>query len=297
MENTSYEDKRTVKFFQKHRKLFLGLGILALFFGLSVASQALYNRFSYHEVYTESSNTGYYTDGICKTIGINLHGTLLTYIPKHSENDSSYDFDYDVVSSEDIIWTIKKANDDPYIKAIAIEVDSNGGLPVAGEEISKAVENSGKPVVAFIRQTGASAAYWSISGADKIFASKNSDVGSIGVTMSYLNKVNKNKKDGYTYEQLSSGKYKDSGDPDKELTYDERAIFLRDVKILHQNFIESVSKNRKMPIEKVRQIADGSTVLGEKAKELGLIDEIGGIDEVEKYLNETLGEKSSICWQ
>lgn len=233
----------------------------------------------------------------CSVQGINLHGSLLTYIPEHSESDSSSDFDYDSIGSEDITWMIDEANEDPNIKAIVIEVDSSGGLPVAGEEVANAIEASEKPVVGLIRQMGASASYWAISSADRIFASKNSDVGSIGVTQSYLQDVNKNKKDGYEYIPLTTGKFKDTGNPSKPLTVEDRALLMRDLKIVYQNFVEAVSKNRNIPIEKVRQIADGSTVLGERAKELGLIDEIGGINEVEKYLEETLGEEVEICWQ
>lgn len=235
------------------------------------------------------------TNDDCSVIGISLHGTVLTYIPNHSESDSS--FDYDVVSSENIAGTIKQANEDTKIKAILVEVDSGGGYPVAGEEISNAVENSEKPVLAVIRGRGASAAYLAISGADKIIASKNSEVGSIGVTSSYVSNVEKNRKDGYMYEQLSAGKYKDSGDPDKPLTSEERELFLRDINIIYNNFIEVVAQNRKIPIGKVSSFADGSTVLGEKAKSLGLIDEIGGINEVEKYLEETIGEKPEVCWK
>jgi protease-4 len=232
----------------------------------------------------------------CQVQGINLHGTLLTYIPEHAEGDSF--FDYDVSSSEDLVWAIKSMNEDSEnVKAILIEVDSGGGLPVAGEEVANAIKASEIPVVAMIRQAGASGAYWAISSADKIFASKNSDVGSIGVTMSYLNNVSKNQKEGYVYENLSAGKYKDSGNPDKALTAEEKALLMRDVVIVHENFIEAISVNRNLPIEKVRAIADGSTVLGEKAKELGLIDDIGGIYEVEAYLEEILGEKPEICWQ
>lgn len=230
----------------------------------------------------------------CTVEGINLHGALLTYIPEHAENDSY--FDYDVVGSEDIVWAIKGINEASDAKAILIEVDSGGGLPVAGEEIANAIKNSEIPVVAVIRQTGASASYWAISSADKIFASKNSDIGGIGVTMSYLNSVEKNQKDGYTYEQLSVGKYKDAGDPDKALTADEKSVLLRDVKIVYNNFIDAVSKNRNLPVEEVKKIADGSTVLGEKAKSLGLIDEIGGMYEAEAYLEKLIGEKPDICW-
>ncbi|KKQ35347.1 MAG: Signal peptide peptidase SppA [Candidatus Nomurabacteria bacterium GW2011_GWB1_37_5] len=239
----------------------------------------------------DSSDT---TDENCTVLGIELHGSLYTYLPEHAEGDTN--FDYDTVASENIILAIKQANQDEEIKAIILEVDSSGGSPIAGEEISIAVKNSKKPVVALIREIGASASYLAISSADKIFASKYSDVGSIGVTMSYLNNVEKNRKEGYTYEQVSVGKYKDAGSPDKALTSEEKTLFLRDTKIIYENFIKAVSDNRKIPLDKVRSFADGSTVLGEKAREIGLIDEIGGLPEVEKYIEEKIGEKPEICW-
>lgn len=231
----------------------------------------------------------------CTVTGINLHGTLYTYLPLHAEGDT--DFDYDTVASEDIFSMIEVANQDPAIKAIIVEVDSAGGTPVAGEEIAAAISDSEKPVVAYIRDMGASASYWAISDADRIWASKNSSVGSIGVTMSYLNNTEKNKKEGLTFEKLSSGIFKDAGNADLPLTKEERAVFMRDINIIYENFIEDISINRNIPIEKVRSFADGSTVLGEKAKELGLIDEIGGLDEVEKYLENQLGEYPQTCWQ
>lgn len=258
----------------------LGIG-----FGISSLINSEYSYY-YEDVYTDPS---------CNVAGINLHGTIMTYLPAHAEGDIN--FDYDTVASEDIIWSIESANENANIKAIVLEIDSLGGLPVAGEEIANAVKNSEKPVLGFIRQAGASAAYWAVSGADRIWASKNSDVGSIGVTMSYLNNVENNKKEGFTYEQLSSGKFKDSGSPDLPLTKEEKDLFMRDVNIVYQNFMNAVSINRNIPIEEVKKFADGSTVLGERAKELGLIDEIGGIIEIEKYLENQIGEKPEICWE
>lgn len=246
-----------------------------------------------YTTYTDYEDS--YADPSCNVAGINIHGSILTYIPPHAEGDTN--FDYDTVSSEDVLWYMQSANDNPNIKAIVVEIDSTGGSPLAGEEIANAVKNSEKQVLGFIRQTGASAAYWAISGADKIWASKNSDIGGIGVTMSYLNNVENNKKEGYTFEKLSSGKFKDSGSPDMPLNEEEKALFMRDVNILHQNFMEAISINRDIPLEEVKKFADGSTVLGEKAKELGLIDEIGGIDEVKKYLEGQIGEEPNICWQ
>lgn len=263
----------------------IGVACFGIGFGISSSMSTEY-PYTYEDIYEDSS---------CNVAGINLHGTMLTYIPQYAEGDPN--FDYDTVSSEDILSYIQNANNNENIKAIAFEIDSAGGSPVAGEEIANAIKNSEKPVIGFIRESGVSAAYWAISSADKIWASKNSNIGSIGVTMSYLNNVENNKKEGYTYEQLISGKFKDSGSPDLPLTAEEKDLFMRDLKIIHQNFIEVISVNRNIPIGEVTKIADGSSVLGEKAKELGLIDEIGGLHEVENYLEEQLGEKPNICWQ
>jgi protease IV len=71
---------------------------------------------------------------------------------------------------------------------------------------------------------------------------------------------------------------------------------LRDVKIIHNNFIDLVAEYRKLDVEQVRKLADGSTMLGEMALANGLIDEIGSHAEVNDYLKELLGEEISICW-
>lgn len=110
--------------------------------------------------------------------------------------------------------------------------------------------------------------------------------------MSYLENADKDTK----YVQLSSGKYKDAGDPDKPLTAEEKELFMRDIKLVHENFIEDVATNRNIPLEEVRSIADGSSVLGTTAKSLKLIDEIGSWTEAEKYLEQQIGEKPEVCW-
>jgi protease-4 len=231
----------------------------------------------------------------CNVTGINLHGELKTYLPLHAENDTF--FKYDSVSSEDITGKIKLANENPEIKAIIVEIDSPGGSIVAGEEIDTAIKNSEKPVIALIRDLGASASLWAISSADKIYASENSTIGSIGVTSSYMSNAKKNEIDGITYEALSSGLFKDSGSPDKVLTTEERALIMRDIDLAFNNFVKAISLNRNIDMEKVKAVADGSTFLGTKAKELGLIDEIGGLLDVEKYIEQVTKEKSEICWE
>ncbi len=231
----------------------------------------------------------------CNVAGVMLHGDLVTYI-----SPANYDTDgnllVDQTASEDVVFAILDAEKDDKIKAIILEIDSYGGSPVGAEEISNALKNAKKPTVALIREAGDSAGYWVATGANRIFASKNSDVGSIGVTSSYLDYSGQNKKDGIIYNQLSSGKFKDAGDPNRTLSNEEANLLMRDVNILQQNFIKTVAENRNLDIKKVEDLADGSSMLGEMALENGLIDQIGGEPEVIEYLKSQINEQVEICW-
>ncbi|MFA7170209.1 MAG: S49 family peptidase, partial [Candidatus Paceibacterota bacterium] len=138
----------------------------------------------------------YFENGPCNVSDLKLQGEIWTYT---IEGES------DVSSSEDVVLAIEQAEQDESIKAILLTIDSYGGDVVAGEEIANALKRTQKPTVAVIRGAGASAAYWAATGADRIFASASSDVGGIGVTMSYLDNVKRNEADGFTYNGLSAG--------------------------------------------------------------------------------------------
>jgi len=234
----------------------------------------------------------------CNVRGIELRGDLVTYIlAAHTDaSEGNGGSSTDQTASEDIVYAITDAEKDSKVKAILLEIDSYGGYPVAGEEVANALRRADKPTVALIRGAGDSAAYMAASGADRIFASANSDVGSIGITMSYLDNVEKNKNEGLSYMLLSAGKYKDTGDPDKPLSEDEKNLLMRDVNILHQNFIALVAKNRNLAIEKVKKLSDGSAMLGAMALKNGLIDQIGSSFEAEEYLKKKIGGEVKICW-
>ena len=232
----------------------------------------------------------------CNVYGINLHGGVVTYNTPDSYNDQGK-LAENQTSADDIEYYIDKAQASDNVKAILLEIDSFGGSPVAGEEMMKAVKDSKKPVVALIRSQGLSAAYLAASGAKTIFASNFSDVGSIGVTMSYLQNAEKNQKDGMTYVSLSAGKYKDIGNPDKAITEEEKQLLMRDVNITYDYFVNLVAKNRNLSISKVKALADGSSMMGASALKNGLIDKIGILPDAKKYLAEQIGEDVNICWQ
>lgn len=226
---------------------------------------------------------------------INIHGYIVTYLSDQSSTEEPNSAPSDSVSSEEILAHIDEIEANSNIRAVIVEIDSYGGSPVASEEIADALRRMTMPTIAVIREGAASGAYLIASAADIIYASEMSDVGSIGVTMSYLNYSQKNQQEGVTYQSLSSGKFKDTGDPDKVLTAEEKELLMRDIKILHEAFVKKVAENRGLDIKKVEKLADGSTMLGMAAKENGLIDEIGNIYDAQKFISSELGIEPEIC--
>jgi len=270
--------------------------VIVLWSILSYATIFYIDEFFFNQKNIDSTENSISSDtGDCNVYGINLHGEIVTYNSRDTFDDQG-NLIADQTSADDAYLLIQDANDNENVKAVVVEIDSGGGSPVAGQEIMNTFKQSTKPVIAFIRNQGLSAAYLAATGAETIFASKMSDVGSIGATMSYLEYAGQNAKEGLKFVDLSSGKYKDAGNPDKPLTAEEKQIFIRDIKLIHENFIQLVAQNRKLDIDKVRALADGSSMLGEAALNNGLIDKIGSIDDVKNLIKEKIGEEPQICW-
>ena len=282
------------------KKIIKGLAIFIIFLGAFIIVKDEINyQFDlgyYSEDYTDEDYLNDESNDIsCNVQGIELRGDLVTYsLDSNSEEDGSQL--YDETASDYILAMIEKAELDEEMKATILEIDSYGGSAVAAEEVANALKRAKKPTIVFVRSAATSAAYWAASGADIIFASSLSDVGSIGVTMSYLDNTQKNNKEGLTYNSLSTGKFKDYGSPDKPLTGEEKGLIMRDLEITHNIFIKAVSENRNLPIDKIKLLADGSSMPGEMALENGLIDRIGDYYDAQTYLNELIGEKANICW-
>jgi len=186
--------------------------------------------------------------------------------------------------SDDIIDLLREADDDESIKAIVLRINSPGGTPVATEEIANEVNVLSKPSVAVIRESGTSGAYWVASATDHVIASRMSIVGSIGVLSSYVDASGFLKRYNFTYVQLTAGKYKDAGSPLRPLEEEERVLFQKLLARTHDEFISAVATNRKMPREDVVKLATGFVFLGSEGKELGLVDQLGGLEDAYEYL-------------
>ena len=196
-------------------------------------------------------------------------------------------------SANEIIGFIHDADKNPQVKAILLRINSPGGTPVASEEIAYAVKNSSKPVVALIRDQGTSGAYWVASAADGIVASPISITGSIGVLGSSLEFSGFMQKYGIGYERLIAGEFKDAGIPFRNLTQVEREMLQVRLNLIHQYFIKSVAENRHLSYEQTAELANGMFYTGEQAKDLGLVDVLGGVDEAKEMIKQKANLKEA----
>jgi protease-4 len=187
-------------------------------------------------------------------------------------------------SVNDWMDLLDEAAADPEVRAVVLDINSPGGAPVASAELADAVKRLDKPTVAWIRDLGASGAYWTASAADHVVAHELSMTGSIGVLGSYLEFSGLLDDYNVTYQRLVAGEYKDAGSPLKELEEKERTMLENQLDKMHGIFIEAVAENRNLSVDEVRRVADGRILLGGEALEAGLVDELGGEDEVQAYL-------------
>jgi signal peptide peptidase SppA len=227
------------------------------------------------------------SDGYCNIAVVPVQGTIVPYDSFWSEGGESGTETVNT-TGDSIAQYIRAAEADRNIAGVLLKVDSFGGAASPAETAMNAIERTPLPTVAYIREAGASAAYLVSSAADHIVASPFAAVGSIGVTYSYVDQVEKNRKEGLHFVQLSSGPYKDTGDPNKPLSEDEVALYERDLSILHTLFVDLVAKNRGLDPVQVAAIADGSTMPGALALENGLVDAVGDEEAAKQWFAQQL---------
>jgi|UniRef100_A0A7C3UZF4 protease-4 len=186
-----------------------------------------------------------------------------------------------ISSSTPILEQLKKFREDRSIRAIVLRVSSPGGAVAPSQEIMEEVIKTKKvkKVVASFGSMATSGGYYVACGADLIMASPGSATGSIGVIMQLANVEQLTKRLGLDFYSLKAGALKDMGSPFKPLTPEERAVFQSLLNNIHEQFIKDVAENRKLPIEKVRSLADGRVFTGQEAKALGLVDAMGNFND------------------
>lgn len=247
---------------------------------------------AWHDEWSGYNASWEISDGSCNIAILPIAGDIIPY-PGANKDGTTFEKELPPTSNpDDVLVLLRKAEEDPNILGVIVRIDSLGGTPVASELIANALKNLSLPTVALIRESAASGGYLAATGANHIIASPFSDVGSIGITMSYLEDWEKNTKEGLRFISLSSGKFKDYTNPDKPLTADERALLERDLKIYHDQFVKEVSENRNLPIEDVARLADGSSMPGELALQNKLIDALGDQETARAWFAGELGKSS-----
>jgi protease-4 len=230
------------------------------------------------------SRFAYISDGTCNVAVVPIEGVIVPFSDIANLGDL-------IVTPSALKSYLDAVSDDAMIKAVLFEINSPGGTPVAAEQITELIKDFELPTVAIIGDIGASGGYMVATAADRILASRMSDVGGIGVTMSYVEESIKNQEEGRTFVSLATGKFKDAGNPDKPLTAEERKLFETQLKEIHNAFISIVAENRNLAFSDVEALADGSTMTGITAVEKGLVDSIGSRRQAREVLAELIGNE------
>jgi protease-4 len=203
------------------------------------------------------------------------------------------DLDGVILDSDTVVQELKKFGDDDSIKAIIIHVNSPGGGVAASEEIYREVkrlrDEKHKHIVASISTVGASGAYYVSSATNKIYADSGSVVGSIGVIAEWVNYGDLMRWAKLKPEILKVGALKDTGDPTRDMTPEERAFMQSLIDNMYGQFVNAVAAGRHAKPEDIKAIADGRVWTGQEALSMKLIDQIGdfqtAIEDTAKSVN------------
>lgn len=182
---------------------------------------------------------------------------------------------------------LKKIDDKSRYKALILEINSPGGSPYKSRSFARLVERLDMYKVALIKEQGASGAYWVASSCDEIVAEELSSVGGVGTISvrpdfsDFLDRM------GINFDIQSEGKYKDEGMPFSRMTEEGKEHRKEMVSEINEIFKEQIKRRRN--IAEGSEVFEGKVYLGKDAKEVGLVDYIGGREEAMKLIEKRTG--------
>ncbi len=194
---------------------------------------------------------------------------------------SSYDTTgSQVTGSDTLIEYLRKARADQGVKAIVLRIDSPGGSAIASDIIWREVllTKQQKPLVASMSDVAASGGYYIAMPAHAIVAEPSTLTGSIGVVLTKFVIDGTLKKIGLNMEGVSKGKYADLYSPVRPFSPEERQRMAENMQATYNTFVEKAAQGRNTTPEKIDAVGQGRVWTGRQAKEIGLVDELGGLD-------------------
>jgi protease IV len=193
--------------------------------------------------------------------------------------------------SRAVMSELKRFKEAPWIKAIVVRIDSPGGAVAPTQEIFDELQKTKKkkPLIASMGSMATSGGYYVASACEKIIANPGTLTGSIGVIMQLNNVEELMKKIGVKGYNIKSGVNKDIGSPFQPLSPEGKEILQSLVDNVHGQFVSAVAKGRGMNEAQVRKLADGRVYSGAQAKELGLVDQFGTLDDAIEFAAKRVG--------
>ncbi len=189
------------------------------------------------------------------------------------------------VGGDNFAKIFNKLRQDQDIKAVVLRINSPGGSATASEVMQREVRltREVKPVVVSMGDVAASGGYWIASDSNRIFAEPNTITGSIGVFGVLFNGQKLANDNGITWDTVKTGRYADNQTVSRPKSPQELALYQRSVNRIYNLFLNKVSQGRKIPAQKVAEIAQGRVWSGVAAQKIGLVDEIGGLNAAIEY--------------
>ncbi|MGV3710991.1 MAG: signal peptide peptidase SppA [Gemmatimonas sp.] len=189
-----------------------------------------------------------------------------------------------MIGGDALARELRKVRTDKDVQAVVLRVNSPGGSAVASETIQRelALIKQTKPLVVSMGTVAASGGYWITTAASTVFAERNTITGSIGVFSIIPNVKTLANEHGITFDTVKTGKYADLFTLMRPRTPDEMAVLQRNTDAIYDAFIDRVSRARKLTPDSVRVIAEGRVWSGEDAKQIGLVDSLGNLDDAVK---------------
>ena len=202
------------------------------------------------------------------------------------------DLSGEMMSATEFRKDLKKQIDNEKIKAVVVRIDSPGGAVGAAEEIYEAIktQREEKPIVCSMGNIAASGGVYAAMGCERVVANRGTITGSIGVIMMLPNFQSLVERFGLKMRVIKSGQFKDAGSPFREFAVEDRKILQDLVNAAYEQFVAVIAEARELEVEEVKKFADGRIILGEDAKRLNLVDELGGLDRAAKLALELSGE-------